>query len=71
MKQLLILIAIVSFLSCRAQKPQSDTSIKRPDKISCKCPCHDGVAGFFHCWTNCCKWPNEPRIAPKKEKQII
>lgn len=68
MKLYLCLSIILVTLSCVAQHPKSDTVIKRPDKITCKCPCHDGVVGFFHCWVDCCKWSNEPRIAPNKKK---
>lgn len=24
----------------------------------CNCPCHRGVKGFFHCWSDCCDFPN-------------
>jgi hypothetical protein len=39
---------------------------QRPDSITCACPCHDGVAGFFHCFGDCCRWPYQPRIKPKE-----
>lgn len=45
----------------------ADTShTNRPDSITCGCPCHDGVPGFFHCFTYCCKWYDQPRIVRKK-----
>lgn len=49
--------------------PKHDISmdVKRPHEITCKCPCHDGVAGLFHCFSDCCKWPNQPRIELKNK----
>lgn len=69
-KVVLILFLLIGFAG-HAQNDSTTrphTAVKRPNKITCRCQCHDGVTGFFHCWIDCCKWPNEPRIVPKKKK---
>lgn len=67
----LTFIALFGCLLVQAQDStvKTDTTVKRPSKITCACQCHDGISGFFHCWVDCCKWPNEPRILPKNKKR--
>ena len=26
--------------------------------ITCNCPCHYGIEGFYDCWIDCCDTPN-------------
>lgn len=32
-----------------------------PPREGCPCGCHDGEAGFFHCFGVCCESPDVPR----------
>jgi len=37
----------------------SEIIIFSRDYRDCNCPCHRGIKGRFHCWSDCCEFPNK------------